>query len=214
MTTSHRPQLEARSGAKGSRYVPTSTEHARLLPGHKKIKYRDPITIKGKDKAKHNIGKDINDNIGPIVSEKNYLENTGLNDLKKVLSIKDVDTQDTSDMSSNSSSSSDNYSDDEDDEEEEMKQLQKELALLKQKQLPKEKKEELYLEEDNKDVKMPISQFKRKSWRQGTTFSRDKTKISKRPNQSSTNDRNKSKNYINNITQSVYHQEFMKKFVK
>lgn len=40
MTTSHRPQLEARSGAKAASYVPTSTQHARLLPGHKKLKYR------------------------------------------------------------------------------------------------------------------------------------------------------------------------------
>ncbi|SCV04589.1 LAMI_0H17348g1_1 [Lachancea mirantina] len=39
MTTSHRPQLEARNGAKkdGSS---TSIRHARLLPGHLKIKYR------------------------------------------------------------------------------------------------------------------------------------------------------------------------------
>lgn len=40
MTTSHRPQLEARSGAKAAAYTPTATEHARLLPGHKTIKYR------------------------------------------------------------------------------------------------------------------------------------------------------------------------------
>lgn len=40
MTTSHRPQLEARSGAKGAAYVPTGTQHARLLPGHTKLKLR------------------------------------------------------------------------------------------------------------------------------------------------------------------------------
>lgn len=40
MTTSHRPQLEARSGAKGASYVPTGTQHARLLPGHTKLKLR------------------------------------------------------------------------------------------------------------------------------------------------------------------------------
>lgn len=41
MTTSHRPQLEARSGAKGASYVPTGTQHARLLPGHTKLKLRN-----------------------------------------------------------------------------------------------------------------------------------------------------------------------------
>ncbi|CAI4038039.1 hypothetical protein SMKI_04G3780 [Saccharomyces mikatae IFO 1815] len=40
MTTSHRPQLEARSGAKAAAYTPTGIEHARLLPGHTKLKYR------------------------------------------------------------------------------------------------------------------------------------------------------------------------------
>lgn len=40
MTTSHRPQLEARSGAKGASYVPTGTQHARLLPGHTRMKLR------------------------------------------------------------------------------------------------------------------------------------------------------------------------------
>lgn len=215
MTTSHRPQLEARSGAKVSRYVPTSTEHARLLPGHTKIKYRDPVTIKGKGKAKHNIDKDVNDNISPIVPEKNYLENTELENLKKVRSIENEDAQDMLDSSSNSSNSSgDDYSDSEEDDEVEMEQLQKELALLKQKRFAKEEKEDLCLEEGTKDVKIPISQIKRKSWRQGTTFSRDKTKISKRLNYSITNDRNKGTNYMNNITQSVYHKEFMKKFVK
>lgn len=40
MTTSHRPQLEARSGAKAAAYTPTGIEHARLLPGHTTLKYR------------------------------------------------------------------------------------------------------------------------------------------------------------------------------
>lgn len=44
MTTSHRPQLEARSGAKGACYVPTGTQHARLLPGHTKLKLRNEKT--------------------------------------------------------------------------------------------------------------------------------------------------------------------------
>ncbi|XDT03188.1 Cwf15/Cwc15 cell cycle control protein [Nakaseomyces glabratus] len=41
MTTAHRPQLEARNGAKGA-LVPTGTEHARLLPGHTELKARKP----------------------------------------------------------------------------------------------------------------------------------------------------------------------------
>ncbi|QLQ82352.1 hypothetical protein HG537_0H01130 [Torulaspora globosa] len=44
MTTSHRPQLEARSGAKSAAYVPTGTQHARLVPGHTKLKLRNGKT--------------------------------------------------------------------------------------------------------------------------------------------------------------------------
>lgn len=40
MSTSHRPQLEARSGAKAAGYTGTAIEHARKLPGHKSVKYR------------------------------------------------------------------------------------------------------------------------------------------------------------------------------
>lgn len=43
MSTSHRPQLESRSGAKAAGYTSTSIEHARLLPGHKTIKYRETV---------------------------------------------------------------------------------------------------------------------------------------------------------------------------
>lgn len=217
MTTSHRPQLEARSGAKVSRYVPTSTEHARLLPSHMKIKYRNAGTLRSKDNTNYNVDKDNdNSNIESVIQERNYLEDTELDDLKKVLSVQNEDINNISDKNSNSSSHEDDQSADEgeDDEEDEMEQLQKELDLIKQQRLKEKKKEEQYLKEDDKDVKIPISQLKRKSWRQGTTFSRDKSKISKRSDQTSTNDRNKNKNYINNITQSSYHKEFMKKFVR
>ena len=217
MTTSHRPQLEARSGAKVSRYVPTSTEHARLLPSHMRIKYRKAGTIRSKDNTNYKVDKDNdNSNIESVIQERNYLEDSELNDLKMILSVEDENIHNISDKSGNSSSHEGDHSaeEGEDEEEEEMEQLQKELDLIKQKRLKEKEKEEQYLKEDDKDVKIPISQLKRKSWRQGTTFSRDKSKISKRSDQTSTNDRNKNKNYINNITQSIYHKEFMKKFVR
>ncbi|KAL3231618.1 Pre-mRNA-splicing factor CWC15 [Nakaseomyces bracarensis] len=50
MTTSHRPQLEARSGAKTQNYTPTATQHARLLPGHTKLKTRKRQATHSHDK--------------------------------------------------------------------------------------------------------------------------------------------------------------------
>lgn len=51
MSTSHRPQLESRSGAKAAGYTSTSIEHSRSLPGHKTIKYREsePDLIRSED---------------------------------------------------------------------------------------------------------------------------------------------------------------------
>lgn len=51
MTTAHRPQLEARRGGKFQDYVPTSIEHARLLPGHKEMKERKPKSSTAKQES-------------------------------------------------------------------------------------------------------------------------------------------------------------------
>ncbi|CAL9731365.1 pre-mRNA-splicing factor Cwc15p [Monosporozyma unispora] len=168
MTTSHRPQLEARSGAKAAGYTPTSTEHARLLPGHKKVKYRSP------NKA--------------VTVEKNYLEeDNGLEQSKEVESH-DEEEEDS-----------------ENDSEDEL--LQQELDRLKNKRLEEEK----ITNEEQEDVKISEHRMKKKSWRQGTTFSRNK--VSKDSKQV-LKKKDRTNNYTNNITQSDYHQEFMKKFIK
>lgn len=173
MTTSHRPQLEARSGAKAAGYTPTSTEHARLLPGHKTVKYRSS-------------GKVVN-------SEKNYLED----EKEKMEMLK-------GELSENDEEEESEKEEDDDDEDDEL--LQQELDRLKKKRL----EEEALSNKDQEDEKLSEPKMKRKSWRQGTTFSRNK--VSKTSSQAVKQD--KSKNYINNITKSDYHQEFMKKFIK
>lgn len=61
MTTSHRPQLEARSGAKAAAYTPTGIEHARLLPGHTTLKYR-------KFKEEENLKQTVRKKIGATIN--------------------------------------------------------------------------------------------------------------------------------------------------
>lgn len=181
MTTSHRPQLEARSGAKAAGYTPTETEHARLLPGHKKIKYRQQ---RGENKK--------------VAREKDYLGNNG-----KVKTV----TEDTKEREEDVSSEGEEWSDD--DEE----LLKQELERLKTKRLEEEQTshvDEVGQSLEEKEEKPPVAKLMRKSWRQGTTFSRNK--ICKKSTHSET--LQDVKNYTNNITKSDYHQEFMKKFIK
>lgn len=175
MTTSHRPQLEARSGAKTAGYTPTSTEHARLVTGHKKVKYRS-----GRLNKNHPDDEE---------TEKNYLEDELLH--------------------TNDDQSNDLVEESEDESSDDEVMLLQELNRLKQQR--KETEEEA--EEVNQNLKPVVTdqdepKKPKKSWRQGTTFSRNTTKKSENKVSKSHH------NYTNNITKSDYHQEFMKKFVK
>ncbi|CAL9737136.1 pre-mRNA-splicing factor Cwc15p [Monosporozyma servazzii] len=178
MTTSHRPQLEARSGAKAAGYTPTSTEHARLLPGHKTVKYRSSNKVSS--------------------TEKNYLDY----EREKVNALKDKVTENNEEEGEEEEIEEEEEEEDDDDDE----LLQRELDRLKNKRL----EEEAFLVREHEEEQVSEPKLKRKSWRQGTTFSRNK--VSKTSN--STVKQDKSKTYINNITKSDYHQEFMKKFIR
>ncbi|CCH62403.1 hypothetical protein TBLA_0H01150 [Henningerozyma blattae CBS 6284] len=86
MTTAHRPQLEARSGAKN--ITPTNTQHARLLPGHKTLKKRmKKNLVEGtllKNEKNYNIAKQkqINDDLITINNDQNCISTTPSRDDK------------------------------------------------------------------------------------------------------------------------------------
>ncbi|CAB4255669.1 similar to Saccharomyces cerevisiae YDR163W CWC15 Non-essential protein involved in pre-mRNA splicing, component of a complex containing Cef1p [Maudiozyma barnettii] len=170
MSTSHRPQLEARSGAKAAGYSSTSIEHARLQPGHKSLKYRDHI----RDSIQSSSNKESDSTITVTNSSLNPNENRGM----------DLDTEEVN-RDKNSSKVKDNK-----------KSLNQEFKHLKDAQV------EGGNNSGNSQSKPKINKIK-KGWRSGTTFSRTK------------NDKNKKgkDDYVNNITKSTYHQDFMKKIV-
>ncbi|KAG0664189.1 complexed with cef1p [Maudiozyma exigua] len=82
MSTSHRPQLESRSGAKAAGYTSTSIEHARSLPGHKTIKYRvtEPDVIRSEDEDKI------------MIADENQKHKNTEDTVKKVVETNEQDT--------------------------------------------------------------------------------------------------------------------------
>lgn len=149
MSTSHRPQLESRSGAKAAGYTSTSIEHARLIPGHKTIKYRDSVTestrLESDDKT---TGEGEKQKDRKIQSTLEGTYNTDTQEINKSLTR------------------------------------------------PSKEKHTKY------SVNKP--EPTKKGWRSSTTFSRNRKDNSKE----------KKEGYVNNITKSAYHQEFMRKITK
>ncbi|SMN21074.1 similar to Saccharomyces cerevisiae YDR163W CWC15 Non-essential protein involved in pre-mRNA splicing, component of a complex containing Cef1p [Maudiozyma saulgeensis] len=163
MSTSHRPQLEARSGAKAAGYSSTSIEHARLQPGHKTLKYRqhiaDEIPLSSNDKSNNTIVEESRK-----VESHNGSDNLG-KEIAKVITDKEL--------------------------------LLREFKHEKGNHIKKEK-------DFDSIQNNPQSNQIKKGWRSKTTFSRRKN---------GKNDEDKD-GYVNNITKSTYHQDFMKKIVK
>ncbi|CAI4056855.1 hypothetical protein SUVZ_02G2860 [Saccharomyces uvarum] len=172
MTTSHRPQLEARSGAKAAAYTPTSIEHARLLPGHTKLKYR-------------NFKQDIKSKESSSQGERSSDENADERKLNE-------DEQDTVE--------DENLEESEDDQED----LLKELAKIQEAKL--DKKIRLQQKEEIKE------QPAKRSWRQSTAFGRHK--ITKTTNGNDDGAKKPLSGYVNDMTKSKYHQEFLHKNIK
>ncbi|CCK68169.1 U2-type spliceosomal complex subunit CWC15 KNAG_0A05010 [Huiozyma naganishii CBS 8797] len=189
MTTSHRPQLEARSGAKAANYVPTSTEHARLLPGHKTVKYRSSNRAKLESKSK-------NDPRSP--KETHSVSNS-------------VDSDEESgDPEAEADGLLDEEEEDSEDEdsEDEKEQFRQELIRLRQRQANITDNKQRTSTRINTDAEGE-SDTKKAGWRSKTVFGRKKSNSS---NKKVTKTENAG--YVNNMTKSNYHQNFLDKYVK
>ncbi|CAI1828894.1 hypothetical protein SEUBUCD646_0B02850 [Saccharomyces eubayanus] len=172
MTTSHRPQLEARSGAKAAAYTPTSIEHARLLPGHTKLKYRK---FKQDIKCKESCSQGEGSSDGSV-------------DERQINEDEQDDVED------------ENLEESEDDQED----LLKELAKIQEAKLDKK----IRLQQKEKIEEQPS----KRSWRQSTAFGRHK--ITKITNSNDDGAKNPLSGYVNDMTKSKYHQEFLHKNIK
>ncbi|GCF00870.1 complexed with cef1p [Zygosaccharomyces mellis] len=174
MTTSHRPQLEARSGAKAASYVPTSTQHARLLPGHKTLKYR---------KNKNNQGPMRYQPLG--TQEVRQQEKD---------TIKDDDGR----------NDNDEEEDDDDDDEDDQEALLQELNNIRQKRMVEKIRNEQRQQSEMDLTRIPTPKTT-SGWRK-TTFGRDR--VSKRKQV------DKAPEYVNDMTKTAYHEEFIRRFIK
>lgn len=187
MTTSHRPQLEARNGAKNIEYIPTSTQHARLLPGHKEVKYRNT--------KKRVLNRKVEST--PSEEAKKRIKITGAEECSKDEEIQATD-------------SSDEYEEEEEESEDE-EALLEEWNKVKQERLDKKLREQRaeITAAQNEEVTKPQ---KLGGWRSNTVFGRKGT-VNQSVSISENNSNGKGK-YVNNITQSEYHKEFIRKHVK
>ncbi|GAV50374.1 hypothetical protein ZYGR_0U02300 [Zygosaccharomyces rouxii] len=173
MTTSHRPQLEARSGAKAASYVPTSTEHARLLPGHKKLKYR-----KSKNEQE------------PVNNEQ-------------------LEVQEGKQAEENAASDEDEDDEEDDNDEEEEDEDDQEALLQELNNIRQERMVERIRNEQRQQSEMDLTQIptpkSTSGWRK-TTFGRNR--VSKRKPD------DKAPEYVNDMTKTAYHEEFIRRFIK
>lgn len=167
MTTSHRPQLEARSGAKGAAYVPTSTQHARLLPGHTKLKLRS----------------------------------------KRRESNSEVDQNRTIDEEDVSEAGGSEESEDEDSDGDQEALLQELNKIRRERMIAKKQQELESVVKVEEDASTPTQE--KPSWRKSTVFG-----VNKVTKPSGTQNTAGPKSYKNNITNSEYHQEFLRRYVR
>ncbi|CEP61407.1 U2-type spliceosomal complex subunit CWC15 LALA0_S03e02168g [Lachancea lanzarotensis] len=220
MTTSHRPQLEARNGAKGS-YVPTSIQHARLLPGHTKLKYRkrklddDEEVLRSK---RHGVkaGKEFKGDEREFETDQNKeasqnreidVSQRGQEEEKDQ---EDEEEEDEGEEDEGEEEEEEEEEDDEEEEEEDQEALLEELHKIRQERMIKKLKEDRERQdEENENPSIKENKASRKSWRSQTVFGRQKSE--KPINQSSDDPKAK---YTNDMTRSSFHHDFMRKYVR
>lgn len=198
MTTSHRAQLEARSGAKSAAYVPTGTQHARLLPGHTKLKYRgskqkgpvQPTESEAEDDQgsadRGIVGLEVANIVGEGEVVGDDLEEEGFTDGLE-----------------------------EEGSDEDQEALLQELNKIRQERmvarLRKEQDEEVDGSNRNISHVLPVAQAKA-GWRSNTTFGRNRA--SRMPSNQSEGVVKGSKGFSNDLSKSEYHQDFLRRFIK
>lgn len=176
MTTSHRPQLEARNGGKNT---PSNIEHSRLLPSHTKVKYRNKQRDYLQDRE---FSAKVQDSV--LIEDENSVE------------VTNGDENGDESIKSEENGVEEDEEDEEDASEDEREFLQQELDKIR------EAKAKTKPVEFSQVTQKESTKKTKKSWRQNTTFHGKKQSSSQEGK------------YINNLSQSSYHQQFMNKFIK
>ncbi|AET39294.1 U2-type spliceosomal complex subunit CWC15 Ecym_4227 [Eremothecium cymbalariae DBVPG len=212
MTTSHRPQLEARSGSRShgnSQYVPTKLEHARLLPGHTKLKRR-----RGKS-GRHKRGNEADSSVDKVFTVSEATSKSGgraCSDVGEEHSALEVgDGDGGGDVGSS-------YGEESDEEGlllQELERLRSEKMMekVKAQQLEEDKSLEAAADSGN-DLEghgPNVAGSSSEGWRSDAVFGRRKKPKSERKNLSNSISSDK---YTNDLIQSEYHQDFLKRMAK
>ena len=212
MTTAHRPQLEARSGAKGAGYVPTSTEHARLIQGHKKIKYRKVLPNEKDFGIQESESKGVTKVSGPLDKGQTSMNAQGGDSGVPTSAILTSPTQ--VDEHSVRGKNEEGYEGEVGDESDHKMSLIRLNGIKTERNTPKVKKEEEDITDFNA-LQLPSNTTKAlKSWRSDTVFGRSKDRNKHKVVKRDSSGDNKVKGYVNDLTKSDYHKEILRKYIR
>lgn len=210
MTTSHRPQLEARNGSKTS-YVPTSTQHARLLPGHTQLKYRKrKAAFDDKEHKMRNTSKPgiTTEETAVDIEIKGYRQERD-NDSKEYDHTSSEEENGEKEKEDGDDHDEEDYEEDDEEDDEDQEALLRELNKIRQERMvQKLKKQQIEEEEQEVSGHMPTV---KKNWRSTSVFGRHKKVGDLASNKKPSSDKDK---YVNDLTKSEYHQDFLHKYVK
>ncbi|KAF2634611.1 Cwf15/Cwc15 cell cycle control protein [Massarina eburnea CBS 473.64] len=236
MTTAHRPTFDPARGKEAARGV---AYHQRLLPAHTFLKHRQPGQGGDAESTKRDLRAELLEAEARHYAKKNgtYVEEDSAADpssapkraldevsaagegegdeadqkrrrIEMLEKYRDVDADDSSDSSDSS--------DDEDDEEDETAALMRELEKIKKERAEakaKEDAERAAEEEERREIDIargnpllnPRDFAMKRRWDDDVVFKNQAR---------GTDDKNKKKEFINDMLRSDFHKKFMSKYVR
>ncbi|PVI06395.1 Cwf15/Cwc15 cell cycle control protein [Periconia macrospinosa] len=237
MTTAHRPTFDPARGKEAAR---GSAYHQRLLPAHTFLKHRQPGQGGDADAAKRDLRAELLEAEARHFAKKNgtYVEEDSATDTnpapKRALedvSTTDMEEGDEADQkrrrieilekhreedADDSSDSSDSSDDDDEDDEDETVALMRELEKIKKERAEakaKEEAERAAQEAEQREVDIargnpllnPRDFAMKRRWDDDVVFKNQAR---------GTDDKNKKKEFINDMLRSDFHKKFMSKYVR
>ncbi|CAI6337322.1 unnamed protein product [Periconia digitata] len=238
MTTAHRPTFDPARGKEAARGV---AYHQRLLPAHTVLKHRQPGQGGDADASRRDLRAELLEAEARHFAKKNgtYIEDDSATDAHPTTkrALDDVSTADAEegdesdqkrrrieilekyrdeDADDSSGSSSDDSDDDDEDDEDETVALMRELEKIKKERAEakaKEEAERAAQEDEQREVEIahgnpllnPRDFAMKRRWDDDVVFKNQAR---------GTDDKNKKKEFINDMLRSDFHKKFMSKYVR
>ena len=237
MTTAHRPPFDPARGKEAARGV---AYHQRLLPAHTLLKHRQPGQGGAAEQTKRDLRAELLEAEARHFAKKNgtYVEEGAAADpssapKRPIAAIEAADGEEDEDeteqkrrriemlekyrdVDADDSDESSDSSDDDDDEEDETAALQRELEKIKRERAEAKAKEEAARakeEEEAREIDVargnPLLNNRdftmKRRWDDDVVFKNQAR---------GTEDKNKKKEFINDMLRSDFHKKFMSKYVR